>query len=47
METTTFKGDAMIEINNSIITVFEACYLLSNNKGYMDGDKKCLVITKN
>ena len=35
----------MIMIDYSTLTVFDAVYLLSNNNGYFDGDKKCVVIT--
>jgi hypothetical protein len=34
----------MLEIQTNKITVFEVVYLLSNNDGFMDGDKKCLMI---
>ena len=34
----------MITIDNNMITVFEACYLLKNFNGFMDGDKHCVVI---
>ena len=34
----------MIEISWKNLTVFEMWYLLSNNEGYVDGDKKCVVI---
>lgn len=33
-----------MEIKTSMLTVFEAYYLLKNFDGYIDGDKKCLVI---
>jgi len=34
----------MLTISYKFITVFEACYLLKNFNGYLDGDKKCLVL---
>ena len=34
----------MITIDYELLTVLEASYLLSNNNGYMDGDKKCVVL---
>ena len=34
----------MVNIDYQYVTVFEACYLLKNLGGYMDADKKCLVI---
>jgi len=34
----------MITIDYKLLTVFDACYLLSNNEGHMDGDAKCLVL---
>ena len=34
----------MLTIKNDRITVTETIYLLSNYDGYIDGDKKCLVI---
>jgi len=44
METIPDERNNMLTINYDNITVIEACFLLSNNDGYMDGDKKCLVI---
>ena len=38
------EGNTYLSINNNLITTIEACYLLSNYNGYMDGDKKCLRI---
>lgn len=34
-------------IDYSLITVQDAVYLLCNNDGYCDGDKKCVVINSN
>ena len=34
----------MLTIKNNMVTVLDAVYILSNNDGYMDGDKQCLVI---
>jgi hypothetical protein len=34
----------MLTISYDYFTVFEACYILKNFSGYLDGDKKCLVI---
>jgi hypothetical protein len=31
-------------ITYDLLTVMEAVYILSNNNGYMDADKKCMVI---
>ena len=38
------RGETMLQINYNIITVQDAVYLLSNNKGYMDADKQCLIV---
>jgi len=34
----------MIEISWKNLTIFEMWYLLSNCEGYVDGDKKCVMI---
>ena len=34
----------MLEIKTDLITVLDMVYLLSNNDGYVDGDKSCLII---
>jgi hypothetical protein len=34
----------MLTINYNMVTVMETMYLLSNYDGYLDGDKKCLII---
>ena len=44
METISDERNNMLNINYENLTVIEACYLLSNNNGYMDGDKKCITI---
>jgi len=36
----------MLTIDYNILTVQDACYLLSNYNGYFDGDRKCLVVNK-
>lgn len=35
-----------LEISFSLLTVLDVKYLLSNHNGYIDGDRRCLVITK-
>lgn len=34
-----------LTIDTDMLTVFEACYILKNFDGYMDGDRKQVVIT--
>lgn len=34
----------MLTIDYKFITVFEAVFLMKNFNGYLDGDKKCLVL---
>jgi len=38
------RGEPMLQVNYSLVTVQDAVYLLSNNNGYFDGDKKCLIL---
>lgn len=33
-----------IKIDLKLITVLEAVFLMKNNYGWIDGDKKCLII---
>jgi len=37
----------MLQISYEYLTVMDMLYLLSNNDGYLDADKKCLVINSN
>ena len=38
------RGEMVLQINYEMVTLFEAVYLLSNNKGYFDADLKCMVM---
>ena len=44
MERILDKRYDMLTIDYNTITVMDACFLLTNNNGYMDADKQCLII---
>ena len=47
MEGISYERPEGLEISYSFLTTMEMLYLLSNNDGYLDGDKHCLVIPVN
>lgn len=38
------RGNTTLSIDTSMVTVFEACYLLKNFDGFFDGDCKQVVM---
>ena len=35
---------SVLTVDYNMVTTLEANYLLKNHDGYMDGDKKCVII---
>ena len=44
MERIPIEGYKGLEISYQFLNMYEMLFLLSNNNGFLDGDKRCLVI---